>query len=67
VVSPNFIEGQYEFLCLPGQHTSYIFEEVADELSSEFYIGESSTYPETRLRRMPIELPAAEEEEEEEE
>lgn len=54
IVSDIFNINQYELLCLPFTERNYIFEEVNDEFSAEFFINDSDKYPANRLRRSEI-------------
>lgn len=52
IISDIFIDGQYEFLCLPNEKDLFIVEDDNDEICAEYRISSSEIKPIKFLRRM---------------
>jgi hypothetical protein len=55
IVCDKFNINQYEILCLPFTEKHYIFEEVIDKMSADFFINDNEEYPGYRLPRAKVE------------
>jgi hypothetical protein len=54
IVCDKFNINQYEILCLPFSNRHYIFEEVNDKFSADFFISDNENYPSYRCGRAKI-------------
>lgn len=52
IVSDIFVDGQYEFLCLPNENDLFVVEEENDEICAEYRISRSEVKSVKILRRV---------------